>query len=182
MNIQLNPTQSDTKAGDIVVIANVDLTGKEGYLAKLISAGGVTKAALPASQRDIALFIVDNGDIAGNEVAVEAPSNTNFRVKAKGSGSAGAVLVLADPSTAADAGKVITIPATPGRYFSPGIAEEDFVEGQLVLVRPFPRQVTVASADTLTALTFTALGATGPEVGALRDALKAILEAQGVMV
>ncbi len=37
------------------------------------------------------------------------------------------------------------------------------------------------SADSLSALTFTNAGATGAEVGALRDAIKAILEAQGLM-
>jgi hypothetical protein len=183
MNALLNPTQSDTKKGDIVVIANGNLTGLEGYLSKLISVGGITQASLPTSQRDIALFLVANGDIAGNEVAVEAPSSSNFRVKAKGAGAAGIVLVLADPAgdAGADAGMVTAIPATPGVYFSPGIAEEDFLDGQLVLARPFPRMVTVASADTLSALAFTADGATGPEVAALRTAIKTILEAQGVM-
>jgi len=182
MNVELNPTQSDTKAGAISVFASSDLTGLEGYLVKLVSNGGVTSAALPVSQRDIALFLVDDGGPAGNVISIEAPSSTNFRVKAKGGGTTGAVLVLADPATAADAGKVIAVPATAGRYFSPGVAEEDFADGQLVLVRPFPRIVTVASADTLSALNFTAAAATGPEVGALRDAVKAILETHGVLV
>jgi hypothetical protein len=39
----------------------------------------------------------------------------------------------------------------------------------------------VKSADTLTALNFTAGGATGPQVEALRDAIKAILQAQNIM-
>lgn len=181
MNVQLNPTQGDTKAGDINVIAKDNLTGLEGYLVKLTSVGDATQAALPNSQRDLALFVIGSGDAAGNNVAIEAPSNTNFRVKAKGAGNAGDVLVLADPSTAADAGRVIALPVTPGVYFSPGIAEEDFAEGQLVLARPLPRLVSVASADALSALTFTAAGATGPQVAALRDALKAILEAQKLM-
>ncbi|MBI5771910.1 MAG: hypothetical protein HZA93_29325 [Verrucomicrobia bacterium] len=47
----------------------------------------------------------------------------------------------------------------------------DLVEGQPL----------VASADGLTALNFTAGGATGPEVAALRDAVKAILQAQKLM-
>ncbi|MBI5689258.1 MAG: hypothetical protein HZC55_04115 [Verrucomicrobia bacterium] len=48
----------------------------------------------------------------------------------------------------------------------------DVVEGQPL----------VPSADGLTALAFTAGGATGPEVAALRDAVKAILQAQKLMV
>ena len=183
MNSLLNPTQSDTKAGDIVVIASVDLTGNEGLLVKLISVGGITQAALPASQKDLAFYVVASGTSAGGESAIEAPSLSNFRVKAKGAGAAGGILVLADPtaSSGADAGKVIALPVTPGVYFSPGIAEEDFTEGQLVLARPLPRLVHVASADTLTALEFTSAGATGAEVEALVAAVKAILEAQGLM-
>lgn len=181
MNVQTNPQQSDTKAGEITVIAAADLSGLESRLVKLTSDGGVTKASLPATRRDIALFVVATGDIAGNEVAIEAPSSTNVRIKAKGAGSAGGIVVLADPAIAADAGKVAAVPVTPGVYFSPGIAEEDFQDGQLVLVRPFPRLVSVASADSLTALTFTGAGATGAEVEALRNAVLAILQTQKIV-
>jgi hypothetical protein len=43
---------------------------------------------------------------------------------------------------------VITFPATEGVYFSPGIAEEDFADEQLVLIRPMPRLVHVGAAFT----------------------------------
>lgn len=93
MNTLLNPTQSDTKAGDIVLLAKDVLTGLEAYLTKIVSDGGIAKASLPTSQKDIALFLVASGGAVGAEVSIEAPSNSNFRVKAKGAGSAGCVLV-----------------------------------------------------------------------------------------
>jgi hypothetical protein len=139
MNIQLNPTQSDTKAGDINLIANVDLTGLEGYVCKIIDVNGVPQAALPTAQSDIALYVVDSGDIAGNNVSIEAPSNTNFRAVAAGAGAAGSVIILAG---AGSYGKVIADPATGGTLvFSVGISEEAFVVGQLVKIRPFPRLI-----------------------------------------
>lgn len=45
-------------------------------------------------------------------------------------------LVLADPGTAADKGKVRVLPAAAGTYRVLAIAEEKGVDGQLVLCRP----------------------------------------------
>ena len=45
--------------------------------------------------------------------------------------------IHADPSTAADAGKVRAVPATAGTYRGIAIAEEKGVDGQLVLCRPY---------------------------------------------
>ena len=54
----------------------------------------------------------------------------------KGTCNPGDVLVLADVATAADKGKVRTLPTAAGTYRGLGIAEQVGVDGQLVLVRP----------------------------------------------
>lgn len=58
------------------------------------------------------------------------------------------MLVLCDPSASSgvNKGKVESLPATQGAYFSVGIALEDFVDEQLVRVRPLPRVVNVGTA------------------------------------
>ena len=70
------------------------------------------------------------------------------RLVAKGTITAGDVVVLADPGTAADKGKVRTLPATEGRYFRAGIAEEDAVDGQYLKVRINPGVEMVGDAFT----------------------------------
>ena len=54
----------------------------------------------------------------------------------KGTCNPGDVLVLADVATAADKGKVRTLPAAAGTYRVLGIAEQAGVDGQSVLARP----------------------------------------------
>ncbi len=174
--------QSNTKGGPIVVTSADDLSELNARLVKLTDGGSSAKAALPTSVTDLALFAVVDGGGADEESNIMPLSpHHQMRVKAKGTGNAGDVLALADPLAAADKGKVRALPGTAGIYFSPGVAEEDFVDGQFVLIRPLPRLVGVKSADTLSALTFTAGGATGTEVGALRDAILAIARAQGLV-
>jgi len=110
-------------------------------------------AALPTSLTDLALFVIASGNGAGNPVSIEAPATDDeFRVVAKGTGTAGSLVVLADPSanSGADAGKVTAPGSTAGQYFSPGIAEEDYVDGQLVKCRYVPRLVHIGTAVTLT--------------------------------
>jgi len=174
----MDNTQSNTQPGPIVVNSGEDLSASNGYLVKLTDA----EALLPTTTSDLALYVVQDGgeEDADSTVAPLTP-HRQVRIKAKGTGSAGNPLVLADPGTAADKGKVRAVPATAGTYLSPGIAEEDFVDGQLVKIRPMPRIINVESADSLTALTFTAGAATGPEVEALRAAVLAILQAQGLV-
>jgi hypothetical protein len=178
----MDSTQSNTQQGRIPVNSAEDLSAKNGFLTKLTDGGSIAETALPTAVDDLALYVVDDGGVE-DQPTLLAPltPNKQVRIKAKGTGSAGAVLALADPSTPADKGKVRALPSTPGQHFSPGTAEEDFIDGQLVLLRPMPRLVNVASADSLTALTFTALGATGPEVEALRDAILDALQEQKLM-
>ena len=140
----MSNTQSNTRTGLVPFPVSVDLTAKEGFLAKIVSDGGVGKAALPTAVSDEALYIIEKGQIVG-EAADLTPlnPNANQRVYAVGTGSAGSAIVLSDPATPANAGKVEELPVAAGTYFSPGVAEEDFVDGQLVRFRPFPRTITV---------------------------------------
>jgi hypothetical protein len=58
-------TQSNTHQGQIEVIAGDNLTGKEGYLVKVVDNAGTLNAYLPAAVTDEALFIVGEGAVAG---------------------------------------------------------------------------------------------------------------------
>ncbi|MGH8018658.1 MAG: hypothetical protein ACREIA_10250 [Opitutaceae bacterium] len=179
----MHSSQSNTiQGGSRKYNSSEALTDKEGYLVNVVDGGSIPELALPTAVTDVSLFVVTDGNALDEESdVIPVVPGAEIRIKAKSTGSAGAILVHADPSTAADKGKVRAIPATAGLYFSPGVAAEDFVDGQLVKVNPLPRIVNVESADSLTALTFTAGGATGPEVEALRDALLALLQAQGIV-
>lgn len=139
----MNPTQSNTQAGAIVRKANVNLTGLEGYLAKLINNAGSNEAALPTAITDRTLFLVDDGAAAGENASI-APlePGKQYRVKAKGTGVCGDPLSLA-AIAGADAGKVRKVPATAGTYHAILVAEETFVDGQLVLCRPISREAII---------------------------------------
>lgn len=136
MNIILNPMQSNTRKGDISLLAYVDLTGKEGYLVKVVNDAGAAKFALPTATDDFAPYVCASGDVAGNNAAAEAPTmGENFRVVLKGACNPGDELALADPGTAADAGKLRKRLTTTGTWRTFAIAEEKGVDGQLVLCR-----------------------------------------------
>ena len=74
MNIILNPLQSNTKKGDIVLPAYADLTGKENYLVKVVNDSGTAKFALPAATDDLAVYVLASGTTAGGDSAAESPS------------------------------------------------------------------------------------------------------------
>ena len=130
-------SQSNTRVGDIRVLAGADLTGMEDRLVVMGQDAGVAQVTLPTANSDLALYVLtedgDNGDL----VAVRPlQSDRNVRVALKGTCNPGDVMVLADVATAADKGKVRALPAAPGTYRGLGIAEQVGVDGQLVLVRP----------------------------------------------
>lgn len=140
-------TQNNTQPGFITGVADGVLTDLEGRLLKITADG----YAVPSTVYDLALFLLldgaaDEGRIALHQVSPES----NVRIRANGTGSKGDVLVLCDPSASAgvNAGKVQTVGTTEGRYFSVGIAEEDFIDEQLVLVRVLPRIVNIGTAFT----------------------------------
>jgi hypothetical protein len=138
--------QSNTQIGPISVIANEALTGKEGYLAVLVEDTNVLEAKLPDTVLELALFVITEGAAAGAyaELMPLEPGK-NIRMKLKGTCNPGDVLKLYTPDGTHD-GKVAAIGSTAGIYFSPGVAEEEGVDGQLLLVRPMPRLVSVNSA------------------------------------
>lgn len=128
---------SNTKRGPIRVLASEDLTGLEGRLVKLTNASGVLKAALPAAVSDYALFLLVEGGAEGEPVALSPlEPGAQVRVRLNGTCDPAAVLVLADPGTSADKGKVRTLPTAGGTYRGLLIAEEAGVDEQLVLARP----------------------------------------------
>ena len=130
-------SQSNTRVGDIRVLAGVDLTGMEDRLVVLGQNAGVAQVALPAANGDLAVYLLIEGGASSKLVSVRPlDAGRNVRVALKGTCNPGDVMVLADVATAADKGKVRVLPAVAGTYRGLGIAEQAGVDGQLVLVRP----------------------------------------------
>lgn len=118
-----------------------DLTGKEGYLVVLTHDTGVPEMLLPTDySADRCLYAVKHGDVDGKLADFDPlDPNTIRTLKLKGTCNPGDELCLADEDTAADKGKVRTIPAAIAgdqTYMVHAVAEEAGVDGQLVRVRP----------------------------------------------
>ena len=132
------PTQSNTRPGVLPAVAGEDLSTAEGLLALLANDNGSAVAKLPATATDLPPFVCVDGGAIGEQVALKPLSpESNCRVQLKGACAPGERLVMADPATAEDIGKVIALPADAGDYISIGKAEETGVDGQLILLRPF---------------------------------------------
>jgi len=130
-------SQSNTRVGDIRVLAGESLVGMEGRLAKLTHDTGVPEVMLPTLNSDYALYVVLEGGVDAALVSVRPIEiGRTVRVTLKGTCNPGDVLVLADVTTAADKGKVRVLPTTAGTYRGLGIAEQVGVDGQLALIRP----------------------------------------------
>lgn len=119
--------------------AGEDLTAKAGYLAEIRNVSGVANIFLPNSLTDYAFYLITDDGAINTPVTAEPfePSRTH-RVVLKGTANPGDSLVLADPSVAADRGKLRALPAVSGTYRVLAIAEEAGVDGQRVLARPVP--------------------------------------------
>lgn len=129
-------SQTNTQAGQIVLPANENLTGKEGLLVAIVNASAVAKFALPDAVTDLALFVLTDGDAAGENVAALPLSpERNIRIRLSGTCVPGDVLVLADIDGTKD-GMVKVLPAVGGTYRGIAIAEESGIDGQLVKARP----------------------------------------------
>ena len=129
-------SQTNTQAGQIVLPANENLTGKEGLLVAIVNASAVAKFALPDAVTDLALFVLTDGDTAGENVAALPLSpDRNIRIRLSGTCVPGDVLVLADIDGTKD-GMVKVLPAVGGTYRGLAIAEEVGADGQLVKARP----------------------------------------------
>ena len=128
-------SQSNTRVGDIRVKAGVDLTGKEGYLAKMNDAWGPV-VELVKFTGDRPLYVVVEG-VAVSKLASVRPleSGRNVRLVLSGTCNPGNTLV-AMVEAEANNGKVQALPAEPGTYLGVAIAEEAGIDGQLVLARP----------------------------------------------
>lgn len=124
----MNPTQSNTKYGVISMMTVGLLAGKEGFLAVLKPGG----ASLPTADTDAPAYIIDYGAEPGQDSQLK-PVDTaeQIRVPLVGTCARGDRLVMA-PASGDTAGKVTA--GTSGT--SIGIAEEDGVDGQFVLIRP----------------------------------------------
>ena len=129
-------SQSNTRAGDIRVLAGEDLTGKEGYLVKMTHDSGVAEVKLPAAVSDYAVYVVIEAAEDG-ELCTVRPifGNRNVRIKLAGTCNPGDFMCLAAIANS-DNGQVRALPAASSTYRGLGIAEEAGVDEQLVLVRP----------------------------------------------
>jgi len=95
MNIILSALQSDTKTQDINLPANVNLTGLEGYLWKIVNNNSVASFALPTSVTDYAYYVGMSGDVQGNNVAAQSPTlGENCRIAFSGTCNPGDPLSL----------------------------------------------------------------------------------------
>lgn len=153
-------TQTDIHPGGPRKInAGADLTGLEGRLVKVADGGSIPEVVAPAAVTDICPFVlVREATEDSNCDVLPIAGEKEIRVRANGTGSAGNTLVLCDPaaSSGANKGKVEALGTTEGAYFSVGIALEDFVDEQLVRVRPLARLVHVGTAFTSAAPAATA--------------------------
>ncbi len=130
-------SQSNTRLGDVKVLAGVDLRGKEGHLVKLADSSGKAVAVLPGEYTDVTPYLVLEGADAGASVSLRPLSpDRNVRVRLVDECSAGALLALADMVSAAHVGQVRELPGEPGSYRVHLVAEESGVNGQWVLARP----------------------------------------------
>jgi len=141
-------SQSNTKEGDLMIAANEDLSLLADVLVAPYNNAGELVVTRPAANNDPAIYLLVYGAPVGGQATVR-PMNPNrsVRIVAKGTGNPGDLLVLADGvSTAADKGKVrskTSLTAGSGTYRLVAIAEEAFVDGQLVRARPTFGTVTV---------------------------------------
>lgn len=151
-------TQAGTKPGHRPFVGAAGLIGFEGRLVVLSSNSGVPTVAVPTATTQIPAFLlVDDGapsaasgqaDPGGQVVECQPlDPNEQIRITGYGTGTAGCQLVMADPTAnaGAQAGMVVKLPTVAGVYVQVGFAEEDFVAGQLVKIRPALQLVVVAA-------------------------------------
>ena len=130
-------TQSNTREGDLPVLAGEDLTGMEGRLVRVANDSGVLKAYLPDDVADRVLFVLTEGAEAGEYATLRPLSpHRNVRVRINGSCNPGDRLTLAAIDGTND-GKCASLEgAAADTYFYWGVAEEAGQDEQLVLARP----------------------------------------------
>lgn len=133
----MNDFQSNTKKGSIAVESNEDLTGKEGYLVKIVNSSGEKKAALPSAAGDETPYFINDGAASGN-ISELKPMRPDEQVRLRLNGTCDLWdVIVREDETGADKGKVRKLPASAGTYTRVGIAEEDGEDEQLLLIRPW---------------------------------------------
>jgi hypothetical protein len=135
--------QTHVQPGILTLDATADLTGKRGYLVKIVNNAGVPNFALPTAVTDICTHIITDDGTVVSAVSTNvqaAPLNGAGQILAKVKGAIlpGAQVVIADPATPADAGKIRTLPTTTnGTYAAVGVlAGETAADGDFSLVCP----------------------------------------------
>jgi len=130
-------TQSDTRVGDLPLVAGEDLTGMEGLLVVLGNDAGKPVVARPVTDDALPGYLLVEGAAAG-EAATVRPMDPgrNVRIRLVGSCVPGDVLVLAVTGLEINRGKVMKLPVAAGTYRGLAIAEQAGETGQLVLARP----------------------------------------------
>lgn len=140
--------QSDTIEGRLVLPASSDLSAITApRLVALVSDSGVAKVDLPDALTDDLPYLLLEGAAADAGATVEPLSpDRQIRVEAKDAMAPGDIAVMADPSTAADKGKVRKLPEAAGTYIQVGIAEATAAAGDWALIRPigWGRRITVS--------------------------------------
>ena len=141
-------SQSNTHEGDLLLPVGEDLSTYEDVLVAIYNSAGLPSVERPLANNDYAIFVLIYGASPGNKATVRPLSeNRSVRVVANGAGNPGDLLVLADGvTTPANRGQVrskATLATGSGAYRLVGIAEEAFVTGQLVKLRPTFGSITV---------------------------------------
>jgi hypothetical protein len=128
-------SQSNTRVGDIRMRAGGDLTGKNGYLAKMMNVWGPAVDLVKfAGERP--LYVIIEGVAPPQLVSVRPlEPGRNARLVLSGTCNPGDTLV-AMVEAGANNGKVQALPEAAGTYIGVAIAEEAGIDGQLVLARP----------------------------------------------
>ena len=140
-------SQSNTQEGDLLLTTGEDLSTYADVLVAPYNSSGQIVVTRPAANNDYALYVLVYGaPLAGKATVRPLSPNRTVRITAKGAGNPGDLLVLADGvTTSADKGKVRSNAGlTTGTYRLVGVAEEAFVDGQLVRTRPTFGSVTIS--------------------------------------
>lgn len=138
------PTQSNTQRGNRPYNSGESLVGMEGRLVKLVDGGSIAELLLPQAVTDICLFVVGDGNgLDTDSDVIPLVPGEEVRIRCQGVAAAGDIAVL-ETIAGANIGKICTLPAVAGVYFSPGSFAEDAVDEQLAKINPLPRIIVVA--------------------------------------
>ena len=132
-------SQTNVKSGPIPAACGEDLSNAVDLLVVLSHDAGTPQMLLPTAQDDLVPYLVLDGAVAGeNGSFMPVHPDKNIRVPIVGTCNPGDTLVLADPAVEGQPGKVTVLPEDAGAYRGVGLAEEQGIDGQLLLLRPLP--------------------------------------------